>query len=265
MVRARVNRAAARIGRRFALLGAIAVAPIAACSGAPSHPPRAANGLEADAPSASSSSPPGPAGSAAASFAGRWGTYHSRRFELSFALPDGKAWRIDDHRTPWLLATHEATGSRLVVRAWSELGVPTEKACYQKARSWDPSLPELEGAPALVDQVRKLKSGLEARLVIAATIGPDEPAPRREGAAPAASERAAGGFLALAAAPGRKCVVFVYRTGEARPGGREAVLDRLAEIENGTLESFALDEAFTVPREAPSSSPIPPPPAAASQ
>ena len=41
--------------------------------------------------------------------------YHSRRLALSLPLPDGGAWRIDDHSRPELVATHAPTRSRLVV------------------------------------------------------------------------------------------------------------------------------------------------------
>ena len=46
-----------------------------------------------------------------------WATFHSKRFELSLRLPDGPAWRIDDHRSPWLRATHEGTRSKIVLRS----------------------------------------------------------------------------------------------------------------------------------------------------
>src|SRR5919205_509074 len=50
----------------------------------------------------------------------KWGTYHSKRFELSLGLPDGAAWKIDDHRSAWLRASHEPTRSSLALRSWAE-------------------------------------------------------------------------------------------------------------------------------------------------
>src|SRR4029077_19248507 len=41
--------------------------------------------------------------------------YHSKRLAVSVPLPDGRSWRIDDHSQPELVATHQATRSRLLV------------------------------------------------------------------------------------------------------------------------------------------------------
>ncbi|HMI84826.1 MAG TPA: hypothetical protein VK550_12085, partial [Polyangiaceae bacterium] len=49
-----------------------------------------------------------------------WATFHSKRFELSLRLPDGPAWKIDDHRSPWLRATHDGTSSKVLLRSWRE-------------------------------------------------------------------------------------------------------------------------------------------------
>jgi hypothetical protein len=179
----------------------------------------------------------------------RAGTFHSRRFELSFSLPDGKGWRIDDHRTPWLVATHESTRSRLVVRAWPETGFSTDQGCYEKARSWDPTLPRLDATAPLVDETRTVSKSLDARVVIAAVVALDD-ATR----APDVASQSSGGsgFAVFAAAPSHKCIVLVYRTDElpsAPSGGR--ILDRLAKIANVTLESVALDDPFSIHRASP--------------
>src|SRR5262245_18729532 len=87
---------------------------------------------------------PGPMPEAQASFQGsRWGTFHSKRFDLSLGLPDGSGWKIDDHRSGWLRATHDPTRSALLVRSWSETENVTRKACYVRARQWESGLPDL--------------------------------------------------------------------------------------------------------------------------
>lgn len=63
-----------------------------------------------------------------------WGRYHSKRFLLSFPLPDGKAWRIDDHSRPFLLAVHEATSSRVAVLATQEDELVNRQKCEARAR-----------------------------------------------------------------------------------------------------------------------------------
>jgi hypothetical protein len=63
-----------------------------------------------------------------------WGRYHSKRFLLSFPLPDGKAWKIDDHSRPSLFALHEATGSRVHVITTQEDELVNRQKCEVKAR-----------------------------------------------------------------------------------------------------------------------------------
>jgi len=64
-----------------------------------------------------------------------WGRYHSKRFLLSFPLPDGKAWRIDDHSRPSLFAVHEATSSRVSVLATQEDDLVNRQRCEARARN----------------------------------------------------------------------------------------------------------------------------------
>ncbi|HQY62601.1 MAG: hypothetical protein IPF92_29700 [Myxococcales bacterium] len=44
-----------------------------------------------------------------------WAPFHSKRHLLTVRLPEGRAWRIDDHTTPELRATHEGTQTELTV------------------------------------------------------------------------------------------------------------------------------------------------------
>ncbi len=64
-----------------------------------------------------------------------WGRYHSKRFLLSFPLPDGKAWRIDDHSRPSLFALHEATSSRVYVLTTQEDELVNRQKCEARARA----------------------------------------------------------------------------------------------------------------------------------
>src|SRR5262245_42562151 len=48
---------------------------------------------------------------------GKVGEFHSKRFQITLPLPDGRAWKIDDHSGTWLVATHAASSSELAVRA----------------------------------------------------------------------------------------------------------------------------------------------------
>ena len=64
-----------------------------------------------------------------------WGRYHSKRFQLSFPLPDGKAWRIDDHSRPSLYALHEPTSSRVSVITTQEDELVNRQKCEERARA----------------------------------------------------------------------------------------------------------------------------------
>ena len=95
----------------------------------------APSGASVDAGAAASAAPRYPADDAS------WGRYHSKRFLLSFPLPDGKAWRIDDHSRPSLFALHEATSSRLSLQATQEDDLMNRQKCEARARAlgWVPS------------------------------------------------------------------------------------------------------------------------------
>ena len=64
-----------------------------------------------------------------------WGRYHSKRLQLSFPLPDGRAWRIDDHSRPSIFALHEATGSRVSVITTQEDDLVNRQKCEARARA----------------------------------------------------------------------------------------------------------------------------------
>lgn len=67
--------------------------------------------------------------------ASKWGKFHSKRFNLSVPLPDGKGWKIDDHRGAEMIALHEPTASRIAVRATIEEGLMNRHRCEERARA----------------------------------------------------------------------------------------------------------------------------------
>ncbi len=92
--------------------------------------------------------------------------FHSTRFGVSVPLPDGPRWRIDDHKTPVMRATHEASppesgNSRSVVElaVWREEELVNrakcEKRAYEKGLAKEPAgeeiSSELVGAPTGFD------------------------------------------------------------------------------------------------------------------
>lgn len=62
------------------------------------------------------------------------GRFHSKRFQLSFPLPDGKTWKIDDHSKPELHATHAPTSSSVMVVTTNEEELMNRARCETRAR-----------------------------------------------------------------------------------------------------------------------------------
>jgi hypothetical protein len=183
-------------------------------------------------------SAPGGAPRAAEAFPeGRSGSFHSGRFELLLELPGGRAWRVDDHGTPWLVATHEPTRSTLHVRSWNEDQVATRHGCYARARAWKQGLPDIDAPGAIRDEVRTLDAGVEAR-VVSGVIVPD------------GSSRIAG-FSVAVGASARKCIVMVYQTEIDRPANPEVIAERLAVVSETVVAKVRFDRTLHPARATP--------------
>jgi len=164
----------------------------------------------------------------------RWATFHSKRFELSLRLPDGPAWRIDDHKSPWLRATHEGTRSKIALRSWREEENVTRGGCYARARAWDPSLPDLDASRLLDDGVRPLDA--QSARVIVGLAGPvDAPS--------------IGGFVLAIVGDVRRCLLVAYETEAQGPAAEGQVADRLAIVADRLLPAIKLDQSFAPSRE----------------
>ncbi len=162
----------------------------------------------------------------------RAGSFHSARFELSLPLPDGSAWRIDDHRSPWLVARHEATRSTLRVRAWSEPEVVRHASCEARARGFAPDLPQPDTARVVDDRYLALDGDLAAHLVTAV--------------APAPGERdLLEGSVLLVAADVHRCLVLSYVTLAAGDGAPAVLGERLAVIAEATAKGLRRDRELS--------------------
>jgi hypothetical protein len=184
-----------------------------------------------------------PSGSPAPAFTfegTRWGSFHSKRFELSVGLPDGQAWRIDDHRTPWLFATHDASRSSLRVRSWAEEQLVNYQACYARAREWEPKLPDLEALRVIDDHSAKFGQGMDARVV----VGIEPPSVRQEPSGKSAP--ASSGFVIAVGASVRKCMIVAYQTAGSMP---EEIAGKLVVVTDRLVGSVKLDESFVPGRE----------------
>jgi hypothetical protein len=169
-----------------------------------------------------------------------WGRYHSKRFQLSFPLPDGKSWRIDDHSRPSLFALHEATQSRVSVLITQEDELVNRQKCEARARAlgWvtSPTLTTVD------DQV---------------TIGPDAYDSRVWVALDAAKPGGAlEGHVYLFGAFIRRCLLVHVSTAVASAKDEEVISERLALARARIVRGLTLDpprvtDDATVPRDRP--------------
>jgi hypothetical protein len=162
--------------------------------------------------------------------------YHSTRLALSLPLPDGHAWRIDDHSHDELVATHAPTRSRVMVAMFHAGDLVGRTQCEALARDHKLVAPgelhPLEDVSGLTQQT------FDTRTVVAIVPGatPEEPL--------VGHVMAFGGFL-------RKCFVFDFST-EVDGASDEPVLSaRLAYARARILGGLVLDPFAVVQRETP--------------
>lgn len=153
----------------------------------------------------------------------------SERFGLAFALPDGRAWEVDDRKDRWLTARHARSASTLLVRTWREDENATRERCEAKARSWR-DLPRREKADVFARRRLDVPRGYDTRLDLGVV-------PARAGAPVAGFAMAFGGWA-------KRCFALVYITSAAGPEAERLLADRLEAITE-TLESVTLQSGLT--------------------
>ncbi len=177
--------------------------------------------------------PPAQDGSSLLDSSPRWPRFVSTRFGISLALPDGKAWKVDDHTKPFLWATHEASQSSLVVRAWSDDDLMSRQRCETRARELG-IFPDAELETVADDHVAE-PPAYDTRLWIA--IDP------RGSRGLVGHVIAVGGYV-------RRCIFFHFETVVA--AGKEDVLtSRLALARARIFKGVELGSIDAVERERP--------------
>jgi hypothetical protein len=162
--------------------------------------------------------------------------YRSRRLGLSLPLPDGRAWRIDDHSRPELVATHTASRSKVVVAVLRASGNVGRTQCEDMAR--EAHLVPDDGLQTLDDEATVTQGAFDTRVRVALHVGTDPREPL------VGHVMAFGGFL-------RKCYVFDFSS-EVDGAADEPVLSaRLAFARTRIFGGLALDSFDTVPRVGP--------------
>jgi hypothetical protein len=165
--------------------------------------------------------------------------YRSHRLALTLPLPDGRAWRIDDHSQPALVATHAPTRSRLVVSVFPADELVGRAQCEELARSRK-LVPESDASTerTVEDEVAITQETFDTRVEV--TLEPGGGPDRALGG----RVMAFGGFL-------RKCYAFVYSTEVEAATDEAALSSRLALVRARVLGGLELEPFDAVSRDVP--------------
>lgn len=181
--------------------------------------------------------PPNPAAAGEAFDAGApLPRFRSKRFALSLGLPRGTEWRIDDHSTPALVATHAPTHSRVVIAVFFADANVGRAQCQAAAE--ERKLVPIGPFQTLDDETQITQQTFDTRIEVAIAAGTDPNQPV------VGHVMAFGGFL-------RKCFVFDYSTEVPNAKGAELLSSRLAFAQTRILGGLTMDPLTSPAREQP--------------
>ncbi len=160
--------------------------------------------------------------------------FHSTRFSVSLPLPDGRDWRIDDHKAPLLRATHPPTSSLVELVVWREDKLQNRAMCEARARELG-YVADVE-ADTLESPVESVPEGWDTRLWAGVESNPN--APR------------VTAHLMVFGAQMKKCLYFHFATTAPRDQP-DVISQRLAFARVRILREMRLDSIDVVPREKP--------------
>jgi hypothetical protein len=160
--------------------------------------------------------------------------FHSLRHALFLPLPDGKAWRIDDHSRPELVATHAPTQSIVKVGVFRTDGLVGRNECEAFAR--DRKLVPPGELHTLESAVETTQDNYDTRVWVAVEPGSAPGSPL------VGHVMAFGGFL-------RKCYVFDFATRVDSADDETVLSDRLAFARARILGGLQLEVLGAVPRQ----------------
>lgn len=157
-----------------------------------------------------------------------WGDFNSKRYQLTVPFPDGKTWRIDDHSSEWLEATHPSN-TLFRARVWFEHDRVTRQACEKRVRFWVPDLPTPTGSDVIDerDMADFPAPGFTSHLVVGLATPPGAPA------------STVGGVALAIGAFDHKCVVLLF-TSMSRGASSAPELASRLEIGSRMIEGVVL-------------------------
>jgi hypothetical protein len=213
------------LGAPVLLSAAILAGPLA-CTGGTAAAPKSAT---AEAPAAAPTFDDAPV---------RLPRYRSKRLGFSLPLPDGRAWRIDDHTRPELVATHAATRSTVTVAVlWAPANVGRTEC---EAMAHDAHLVPDGALQTLDDETTVTQGTFDTRVRVAL----------RSGSAP--HDPLVGHVMAFGGSL-RKCYVFDFATEVDGASDEPALSARLAFARTRILGGLELEGlgARAMPRVGP--------------
>jgi len=163
----------------------------------------------------------------------------ARGQSLAFPLPDAKGWSRDRSETRSWVASHPATASRLIVRAWQHDAIARSDDCERQARLWRPELPVL-GPEELVETKQATLAGSYTSQVSVGILAED----------PAAPDTLHGHALAFGS-DARSCLLLAFSTAASGPGALRVIAERLGVVSQGVfggVRRLRIDERVVVPR-----------------
>ncbi len=168
-----------------------------------------------------------------------WGRFHSKRFQLSVPLPEGKSWKVDDHSKPDLVAVHQATSSRLAITATQEEELMNRERCETRAKNlgWVPAR-----LTTVDEQVVTGPEAYDSRIWVALDAG-------KPGGGVEGHVFLFGAFL-------RRCLLVHLTTAVPSAKDEEVLAARLALATSRIVKAITLDPLRTtdsaeVPRDKP--------------
>ncbi|MBS2014989.1 MAG: hypothetical protein JST00_19010 [Deltaproteobacteria bacterium] len=171
---------------------------------------------------------------------GAWGRFHSKRFQVSISLPDGKSWRIDDHSRPALAAVHEASSSKVSIQIEQQEELVNRHKCEERAREtgWVPS----KTLTTVDQEVTALPEAYDSKIWVAIDAA-------RPGGALSGHVYLFGAFL-------RRCLFVHLETRVPSANDEDILSDRLAVARARMFRGLSLDpirttDDATVPRDKP--------------
>lgn len=165
---------------------------------------------------------------------GKWGTFHSQRFDLRLPLPDGRTWRIDDHKASWLTATHAPSSSTVRVRMFLESHAQNRAKCEARVREADTGLPKPKADQSVDDAEAGVLAGWDARAI--SFVTPDGATPQK-----------LVGHLLVFASNIRKCLAFQLTTEATGPTAQEIIAARLVDAKERIVRDLRFDQDLGAP------------------